>query len=477
MRLLEFRLWLNKTFLTVMNPLNWDTGLLEFINITLGDGFSEAYESELSKFTERYQDVLTDIEKEGSLGEQAARILDQPREDFMEQWRSTLFDQFFPDFGADTVELWANRQIGQLFDSMMKAIQEFFTPDWFERAVLRTSNYSDRSHTAPRGSAAPYTATQAYEAIEWDRRGYGGMNTYGTAAQAGLAGGNPPAGLVIGGSASNPAMPTRHPKVMQLYRERRDDMDFQSQIDAGYNTTAGLGQEEGKSWWERLLENLGISYGSGGSGRGGAVDMQAQVKEGMSEVTGEIDKGFTEYFNNEFPDTSGLAIHELETMYGVGEGDPPDKSFMGVTNLYSESSGVVLDGVMDSWNASVATINAAYDNIIGKANSVLKLADKMPKGPEQSALLSLQVTPPAAFAMGGTSQGGWAMVGEHGPELVHLKAGAQVYSSVDTDRIVNEFQKTNRTEQTNIYVNHMDDNAMQELVLKQNIRRAQRHFG
>ena len=360
---------------------------------------------------------------------------------------------------------------------MMKAIQEFFTPDWFERAVLRTSNYSDRSHTAPRGSAAPYTATQAYEAIEWDRRGYGGMNTYGTAAQAGLAGGNPPAGLVIGGSASNPAMPTRHPKVMQLYRERRDDMDFQSQIDAGYNTTAGLGQEEGKSWWERLLENLGISYGSGGSGRGGAVDMQAQVKEGMSEVTGEIDKGFTEYFNNEFPDTSGLAIHELETMYGVGEGDPPDKSFMGVTNLYSESSGVVLDGVMDSWNASVATINAAYDNIIGKANSVLKLADKMPKGPEQSALLSLQVTPPAAFAMGGTSQGGWAMVGEHGPELVHLKAGAQVYSSVDTDRIVNEFQKTNRTEQTNIYVNHMDDNAMQELVLKQNIRRAQRHFG
>ena len=134
----------------------------------------EAYESELSKFTDRHQEVLTDLEKEGSLGEQAARIMDQPREDFMEEWRSMMFDSIFPDFGKDTVELWANRQIGQLFDSLMKAIQEFFTPDWLSNAILRTSNYSSRSHApTPRGSGDPYTAQQAYEAIEWDRRGYG----------------------------------------------------------------------------------------------------------------------------------------------------------------------------------------------------------------------------------------------------------------------------------------------------------------
>ena len=448
--ILEFRFFVNKTFMTVFNPQNWGIGKMWDALMDVGyfpPGFSDAYETEISKFTERHQELLSDLEKEGTLGEQAARIIDQPREDLMESWRSSLFDQFFPDFGKETVELWANRQIGQVYDSVIAALKEFFVPGWMDFVFTQTPSaarneeiirqYNERQQAPP---TKTFPGMSPYAEYQWQSGG-------------------------VSGSLLDPSGPA------QFMRNRRDALDYQDQIDAGYHRTAGLGEDK-ESAWDKFLRWLGITADSGGSGD----TLVSSVEEGTQEATKAFDKGFTDYFNNEFPDTSGLAIHELETMYGTGD-DPPDKSFMGVTNLYSESSGVVLDGVMDSWNASVATINAAYDNIIGKANSVLKLADKMPKGPEQSALLSLQVTPPAAFAMGGTSQGGWAMVGEHGPELVHLKAGAQVYSAVDTDRIVNEFQKTNRTEQTNIYVNHMDDNAMQELVLKQNIRRAQRHFG
>ena len=253
-------------------------------------------------------------------------------------------------------------------------------------------------------------------------------------------------------------------------RLSRDTLDYQSQIDAGYDYTAGLGDDKEKSglrkWWDGLMEDLGFAASDSGDGT-----ITSAVKEGMGEVAGEIDKGFTDYFNNDFPDTSGLAVSKMENMYGVGE-DVPDKSFMGVTNLYSESSGIVLDGVMDSWNSATATINAAFTDIVSKANQVTKLADKMPKGPQQSALLNLQVVPPAAFAMGGVSQGGWAMVGERGAELVHLDKGARVYSSNDTDQIVKAIhsQGKGKGETNNFYINNLDSDAMQELQRHQNVR-------
>ena len=214
--------------------------------------------------------------------------------------------------------------------------------------------------------------------------------------------------------------------------------------------------------------------GTADSGGGGET-LLSSVETGTQEATAAFDKGWHGYFAGDFENTSGFAVSKLENMYGTGD-EVPDKSFMGVTNLYSESSGIVLDGVMDSWNSAVATINTAFTDIVGKANQVKKLADEMPKGPQQSKLLSLQVTPPAAFASGGTSQGGWAMVGEQGPELVHLNSGARVYSSPDTDRIVKALENSGRGEKVTYNINRLDGDAMQELQRKQRIHSASKLF-
>jgi len=46
--------------------------------------------------------------------------------------------------------------------------------------------------------------------------------------------------------------------------------------------------------------------------------------------------------------------------------------------------------------------------------------------------------PPAAFALGGVAQGGLALVGEQGPELISTPVGARIYTTNETQNILNK---------------------------------------
>jgi len=46
--------------------------------------------------------------------------------------------------------------------------------------------------------------------------------------------------------------------------------------------------------------------------------------------------------------------------------------------------------------------------------------------------------PPAAFALGGVSRGGLALVGEQGPELISTPVGARIYNTTETQNILNK---------------------------------------
>jgi hypothetical protein len=99
-------------------------------------------------------------------------------------------------------------------------------------------------------------------------------------------------------------------------------------------------------------------------------------------------------------------------------------------NAGKELGSRVIDGIGDGLRAAGGFVSDLAGSIKGAINSALGLPITI-KGPGPLPDFTIP-----AFARGGISPGGVALVGERGPELVNLPRGSRVHSNEDSRRMV-----------------------------------------
>ncbi len=172
--------------------------------------------------------------------------------------------------------------------------------------------------------------------------------------------------------------------------------------------------------------------------RGQLGDAQAAVEENAAaheEATKRIVFGFMEQrlAMDGLTQAELMALQDVANQWGLID-DATYTAIQGIDNVASafEDGKISVDG----YGEALGRTGDAMRNLPSEHTFTLKLQTDgqlpmLPTGPGG------EHQDPVAFASGGTmSQSGWALVGEEGPELLKLPAGAEVYNAQDTAQMM-----------------------------------------
>jgi phage-related protein len=162
-------------------------------------------------------------------------------------------------------------------------------------------------------------------------------------------------------------------------------------------------------------------------------------------------------------DIQGMADSVKQTVIGIVKGLWDDLKGLwnaGTTMIHDVWSTVWngLAGIAASaWDGVKGTIRNGINGAIDLINDLIRQADKVPG-------VSIPQIGHVNFATGGTMlKSGLAMVGENGPELLALPAGAHVYNNTQTQQIAAQSSHSGRGVTNNFYGVY-DPTAIQQAV-------------